>query len=186
MVRVPRDAYLVDHVLDQKQTPASLRLSALQLGLQVRYLLVGIRDRASALVGDAHEQVRVRREQLDLDRDFGIIPVAVFHGVRRRLGYGSLEPLQGSLRQSQPAHRPGYLLHRPTLVAGLAGKGKVGQDSLVSVIPRRIRSQRGLVITHANLRSLEGYQGDVVLLIPVLASEAGKLGEEKAHHRRAT
>src|SRR3712207_9398898 len=35
------------------------------------------------------------------------------------------------------------------------------------------------------LRSLEGDQGDVVLLLPVLAGKAGELGEEEADQRRA-
>src|SRR5918998_4511370 len=62
VVGVSRDAHLVDHVLDQEQTPAPRRLRALQLGLQVRNLLVGVRDRAFALVCDIHEQGPVRRE----------------------------------------------------------------------------------------------------------------------------
>jgi hypothetical protein len=33
-------------------------------------------------------------------RDFGIVPVAVFHGVHRRLGYGGLESLQTLRRQT--------------------------------------------------------------------------------------
>src|SRR3712207_3165774 len=35
------------------------------------------------------------------------------------------------------------------------------------------------------LRSLQGHQRDVVLLLPVLAGEAGELGEEEADQRRA-
>src|SRR5215216_3084651 len=187
MVRVSRDAYLVDHVLDQEQPPPPRRLHALQLGLQVWHLCgVRARWRAATPVDDAHQEAFLQEPYLDLDRDFGYVPVAVFHGVHRRLGHGGLESLQGLLRQSQPAHRSSYLFHRPTLVAALAGKAKVGQDSPVVVIARCIQSQRALVITHADLRSLQGYQGDVVLLIPILAGKAGELGEEEIDKGRVT
>src|SRR5215208_1827184 len=47
MVRVSRDAHLVDHVLDQEQPPPPRRLHALQLGLQVWHLR-GVRARWQA------------------------------------------------------------------------------------------------------------------------------------------
>src|SRR5215218_883958 len=99
VVRVSRDAQLVDHVLDQEQAPAPLRLHALQLGLQVRRLRVRARWRAASPVDDAHQEAFLQEPYLDLDRHFGIIPIAMFHGVLRRLGHSGLESLQGPLGQ---------------------------------------------------------------------------------------
>src|SRR5829696_6743813 len=56
VVRVSRDAQLVDHVLDQEQAPAPLRLHALQLGLQVRRLRVRDRWKAASPIDDAHQE----------------------------------------------------------------------------------------------------------------------------------
>src|SRR5215210_3646469 len=121
VVRVSRDAHLVDHVPDQEQTPAPRRLLALQLGLQVRSLRVRARWRTTTPVDDAHQEALRKKVYLDLDRDFGYVPVAVLHGVHRRLGHGGLESLQGPLRQPQSTHRPGHLLRGLPLVAGLTG-----------------------------------------------------------------
>src|SRR5918992_2897188 len=175
MVRVSGDADLVDHFLDQEKTPASWRLHTLQLGLQIRHLLCRARQRGATPVDDAHQEALLQEPYLNLYRNVGVVSVAVLHGVHRRLSHSGLESLEGLLRQPQPAHRPSHLLHRPTLVASLAGKGKVSKNSPVAVIACHIRSLRGLAITHANLRSLQAYQGDVILLIPILAGEARKL-----------
>jgi hypothetical protein len=56
--------------------------------------------------------------------------------------------LRGLLGQSQPANRPGHLLHGLALVARLARKGNVAQGSPVTATARRIQSQRRLLITH--------------------------------------
>src|SRR5215218_5478887 len=77
VVRVSRDAHLVDHVLDQEQTPASRRLHALQLGLYVRRLRVRARWRATTPVDDAHQEALRKKVYLDRDRDFGYVPVAM-------------------------------------------------------------------------------------------------------------
>src|SRR5215218_10859594 len=129
VVRVSRDAHLVDHVPDQEQTPAPRRLHALQLGLQVRSLRVRARWRTTTPVDDAHQEALRKKVYLDLYRDVGIVSIAVLHGVHRRLSHCGLESLQGPLGQPQPAYRLGHLLHRPALVATLAGKAEVGQDS---------------------------------------------------------
>src|SRR5215208_4275063 len=111
--------HLVDHVLDQEQPPAPGRLQTLQLGLQVRRLLVGVGDRAAALVGDAHRQIRLRREHPDLDGYLRTVVVAVLHGVHRRLGHGGLEPLQALSLKTRVPYRAGDRFHCIALVAGL-------------------------------------------------------------------
>src|SRR5215217_3680492 len=113
------DMHLVDHVLDQEQSPAPGRLQTLQLGLQVRRLLVGVGDRAAALVGDAHRQIRLRREHPDLDGYLRTVVVAVLHGVHRRLGHGGLEPLQALSLKTRVPYRAGDRFHCIALVAGL-------------------------------------------------------------------
>src|SRR5918998_618395 len=127
VVGVSRDAQLVDHVLDQEQAPAPRSLRARQLGLQVRNLRVRARWRTTTPVDDAHQETLLQAPYLDHDRDFGSVPVAVLHGVHRRLGHGGLEPLQGSLRQPELHHGASHLLHRPALVAGLAGHAQLGE-----------------------------------------------------------
>src|SRR5215217_40548 len=127
VIGVTRDAQLVDHVLDQEQSPAPLRLRALQLGLQVRCLRVRARWRTTTPVDDAHQETLPKKVYLDPDRDFGHVPVAVLHGVHRRLGYSRLESLEGSLGQPQIADHFGYLFHCPALVAALARKAEVRQ-----------------------------------------------------------
>src|SRR3712207_1092612 len=79
------------------------------------------------LVGDLDGEIGFRDRNLYEDGQLRPIAVAVLHGVQCRLGHGGLEPLQGSLGQLQPAHRPGYLFRRPTLVAGLAGYAQLGE-----------------------------------------------------------
>src|SRR5215217_5505977 len=129
VIGVTRDAQLVDHVLDQEQSPAAGTLYALQLGLQVRCLRVRARWRTTTPVDDAHQETLPKKVYLDLDRDFGGVPVAVLHGIHSRLGYGSFELLQALLRQPQPAHDGGHLLHRQAFVAGLAGNAEVSQGT---------------------------------------------------------
>src|SRR3712207_193838 len=65
----------------------------------------------------------------DLYRDGQLHPVmvAVLHRVHRRLGHGGLEPLEGRPRQPEPLNGPGDLLHRPALVARLAGHAQLGE-----------------------------------------------------------
>src|SRR5215218_3504012 len=134
VVRVSRDAHLVDHVPDQEQTPAPRRLLSLQLGFQVRNLRVLSRWRTATPVDDAHQEALLQEPYLDLYRNVGVVSVAVLHCVHRGLSHSGLESLEGLLRQPQPAHRPSHLLHRPTLVASLAGKRKVSKNSPVAVI----------------------------------------------------
>src|SRR5215208_6495063 len=123
------DVHLVDHVLDQEQPPAPGRLQTLQLGLQVRHLLVGLGNRTPTLVSDTHRQVRLRREHLDLDGHLRFVLVAVLHGVHRRLGHGGLEPLQALSLKTHVLYHVGNHFHGPPLVTGLTGHGKLGQGS---------------------------------------------------------
>src|SRR5215208_3174112 len=123
------DVHLVDHVLDQEQPPAPGRMQTLQLGLQVRRLLVWVRDRAATLIGDTHRQVRLRREHLDLDGHLRFVLVAVLHGVHRRLGHGCLEPLQALSLKTHVLYHVGNYFHGPPLVTGLTGHGKLSQGS---------------------------------------------------------
>src|SRR5215204_6815945 len=93
MVRVSRDAHLVDHALDQEHSPSPRRLRILQLSLQVRSLLSQARMRTATPVDNTHQQALLSQPYLDPDGDFGIVPVAVFHGIHCRLGHGCLEPI---------------------------------------------------------------------------------------------
>src|SRR5918997_3942804 len=79
------------------------------------------------LVGDLDGDFCLRDRHIYEDGQRRPVVVAVFHGVQCRLCYGGLEPPQGPLRQTQPTHRPGHLLRRPALVAGLAGYAQLGE-----------------------------------------------------------
>src|SRR5215216_4025822 len=133
------DVHLVDHVLDQEQSPAPGRLQTLQLGLKVRRLLVGVGNRIPTLVGDAHRQVRLRREHPDLDRHLRIVLVAVLHGVHRRLPHGGLEPLQALSLKTHVLYRAGDHFRCVALVAGLAWHAQLRQDAPGAVAPPRVR-----------------------------------------------
>src|SRR5919112_1743792 len=61
VVRVSRDAHIVNHVLDQEQAPAARRLLALQFGLKVRPLCFRVRWRAATPVDDAHQEAFLQR-----------------------------------------------------------------------------------------------------------------------------
>src|ERR671912_2018189 len=161
VVRVSRDAHIVNHVLDQEQAPAARRLLALQLGLKVRPLGVRVRWRAASPVDDAHQETFLQEPYLDLDRDFGVVPVAMFHGVHRRLGHGGLESLQRPLRQPQSTHRPAHLLRSLPLVAGLAGYAQLGERP-PGAAPR---------CRHGASDLSQGHQGDVILMLPARPNE---------------
>src|SRR5215204_3484384 len=133
------DVHIVDHVLDQEQSPAPGRLQALQLGLQVRRLLVGVGNRSSTLVGDTHRQVRLRREHLDLYGYLGTVVVAVLHGVHRRLRHGGLESLQALSLKTHVLYRAGDHFCGMALVAGFAGHTQLRQDAPGTVAPPGVR-----------------------------------------------
>src|SRR5215217_1454629 len=133
------DVHLVDHVLDQEQPPAPGRLQTLQLGLQVRRLLVWVPDRAAALIGDTHRQVRLRREHLDLDGHLRFVLVAVLHGVHRRLGHSGLEPLQALSLKTHVLYRADDHFRCVALVTGLAWHAQLRQDAPGTVAPPRVR-----------------------------------------------
>src|SRR5215217_5976708 len=83
--------------------------------------------RPAPLVGYLYGEICIRDRHLYEDRQLCLVVVAVFHGVQCRLGYGSFELLQSFLRQTQPAHDGGHLLHGQAFVARLAGKAEVSQ-----------------------------------------------------------
>src|SRR5919112_1788313 len=78
-------------------------------------------------VRDLDGEIGLRDRHFYEDGQLCLVAVAVLQGVQCRLSHRGLEPLQGSLRQTQPAHRPGNLLHRSTIVARLAGYAQLGE-----------------------------------------------------------
>src|SRR5688572_18532106 len=119
------------------------------------------------------------KPNLDPDRDSGIVLVAVFHGVHRRLGHGRLEPRQTLFGKGQILYRLGDLFHGRAFVPRLAWKCKVGEDSKVYITSFRIWLKWGLEISHSGPGSLQCDQGNVVLLLRVLSREAGQFGQHK-------
>src|SRR5215203_1981066 len=94
--------HLVDHALDEEETPAPGRLDALQLGLDVRRVPVLPGRRAAPSVGYAHQEVAVRGEDLQLHGQLRPVLVAVLHRVHRRFGHGGLETLQVLTGETEP------------------------------------------------------------------------------------
>src|SRR3954454_12190791 len=88
-----RDAQLVDHVLDQEETPAARLLEARELRFEVGRLGVAGRP-ADALVRDPDDERAVSNLDVDLDRQVLARLVAVLDGVHRRLGDRRLELLE--------------------------------------------------------------------------------------------
>src|SRR5690242_11879124 len=86
---IAENMHLVNHVLDQKQTPAARRLEFSQLGLDVRRFILLWRGQlaGAAFVADAHGDGLIRRTNLEGHRQFRVIVVAMLHGVHGRLGH---------------------------------------------------------------------------------------------------
>src|SRR5215204_7755891 len=87
--------------------------------------------------------------------------------------------LQSLLRQTQVLCCFDDLLHRQAFVPWLASESEDGEGSPIANIARRIRPQRSLAVLHTNRGSLQGDKGDVVLLLPLFAREAGQLGQQE-------
>src|SRR6185503_14077712 len=100
-----RDSRLVNHLLDQEQTPAAGLLAAFELRLQIRLLRLG-ELAGVASVGDLHAQAIGRAEHANRDRQIGPVLVAVLHRVHRGLRDRGLQPLQSRGLQADPGYRP--------------------------------------------------------------------------------
>ncbi|HEX7974090.1 MAG TPA: FAD-dependent oxidoreductase [Anaerolineales bacterium] len=83
----------------------------------------------ASVIGDAHQQVVVRSQHLDIDRQVGLIVVAMLHRVHRAFGHCCLQPFDLGLRKFQIPHAGGYLLHRQAFVARLAAVGETAKRS---------------------------------------------------------
>src|SRR5215208_7272044 len=129
MVRVSRDANLVDHSRDQEHPPASRRLRTAQLCLQIWHNPGLGRRRSTAPIGYAHHEVLILDEDHNLYGHLRSVLVAVFHGVHGRFGHRCLEPLQILPPYFQFSYCLSYPLHRHTLVAWLTWHRKLCQHA---------------------------------------------------------
>src|SRR5438093_6651762 len=83
--------HVVDHVLDQEETPAARLLFAGELRLEIRPRGLGHRAVAAA-VRDADEQLVVGRQDLHADRHVLTEAIAVLDGVHRGFADRRLDP----------------------------------------------------------------------------------------------
>src|SRR5580658_8506293 len=89
---VGRYIHRVDHVADEEQSPAARTLVSVQLLDEIRFLLVAVAGvLVAAPVADGDGNVIATEGYLDLDRDLGAVPVAVFDRVHGGLGDRGLE-----------------------------------------------------------------------------------------------
>src|SRR6267143_7155086 len=127
MPRVAGDAHVVDHLLDQKETPTARFLEAGELRLEVRRHRLG--DVATAAeVCDANDDVTVARADLEMNGKFGVALVAVLDRVHRRLGDRGLEPVEPAAGEVEAFDAGGDAFHRLTLVAAHARDLEVVED----------------------------------------------------------
>src|SRR6202050_5022677 len=82
--------------------------------------LMGTVSSSPALVADGDDDLVAVLADLDLDRDLGVVAVAVLDGVHGGLGHRGLELLQAGLGQAEVLHRAGHPGQREALVARLA------------------------------------------------------------------
>src|SRR5215217_1286761 len=126
---VTGDTHLVDHTLDQEQSPSSGRLHTFQLRLQIRRIPALGRWRPTTSIGYAHQEVPIFNEDNYVYRYLRSVVVPVLQGVHRRLGHSGLEPLQVLPVDVEILDRLGDRIHRQPLVSSLTGHAQLSQDA---------------------------------------------------------
>src|SRR5437867_4281777 len=158
---VARDAELVDHVLDQEETPAARLLQSRELRFEIGMRRLGDLS-AAAVIGDAHDHLGVHRDDLDPHGKLGASLVPVFDRVHRGLRHRGLEALEAPRGKADVTDARRDTLHRLTLGA------------------RDARNLEG--VEHAFLRgpmrAHERDEGDVIFLLPPGSGETRQVTQQ--------
>src|SRR5581483_7792190 len=166
---VTEDVQIIHHILNQEQAPSPCCLSFSQLGFKIRFASIW-NELTIPLVANTYCKCCLRGKNLDSYRNIGLIVVAMFHRVHRRLSHSSFDLLKSLRRQVKHFDNIGNLLHNLTLVARLTRYSPFIESLpvIVSVHLINLSGRPGCGRAHSiTLRSLQCQQCDIIFLLPI-------------------